>query len=85
MPKVGKDLELTQKNIAFCKWLRGKVKSENLKFQDLAKNLGVSRQALNYHMKEHRPFSYTQLVLIFEFTKADPEEIQKLLTRKTNK
>lgn len=82
MGKFGRDLELTQKNMAFCKWLRGKVKSENLKFQDLAENLGISRQALNYHMKEHRPFSYTQLVLIFEFTNAEPEEIQKLLTVK---
>lgn len=80
MGKVGKDKTLTQKNIAFGKWLKGKLASEDIRYEDLASELGMTRQTLSYHIREHRPFTYTQLVLIFRYVGAEQEEIAKLLT-----
>lgn len=83
MPKVGKDKDLTQKNVAFSKWLKGTMASEDVTYQQLAEYMGVSRQDINYHLREHKPFNYTQLVLIFDFLNVSPEQIVKLLTTRT--
>ena len=79
MPKVGKDKKLVQKNMAFMKWLKGAMASEDVTYQQLADYMGVSRQDINYHIREHKPFSYTQLVLIFDFLDVPVEQIAKLL------
>lgn len=79
MPKIGKDYKKTQKTIAFMKWLRGKMASEGIKQKELAAELGMTQQGLSNHIASHSPFDYAQLVIIFNYMNAEPEEIAKLM------
>lgn len=83
MEKLGKDKTHLQKTMAFEKWLKGAMASEGVRQVDLAEELGMTRQTFIYHMKNHVPFDFAQLVTIFTYFDVDQEKIAHLM--KTNK
>ena len=76
MPKVYLTKQARQQ-AHFCAWLYGNMKITNTTQMELAKQLGVSQQALSQKLKTGH-FSYSDLLTLFDVFKPEPDEMYGL-------
>ena len=79
MPRISNSVYQKKYKIAdFSKWLKGKMASEQITQVELAEKLNISQPALSQKIATGH-FTLKDLLTIFEVTKADAEEIGKLM------
>lgn len=70
-------------------WIYGQMRAQGLKQKDVAQKLGISQQVLSTRLKTKKggkagrsdPFSFSDLVILFELLGASDEEILRLLKK----
>jgi len=63
----------------FSSWVIGQLHDKHLRQSDLAKELGITQQALSKKLSKHN-FTLKDLIRIFKVFETDKETITKLLT-----
>ena len=90
MPKeaLGRDQKKRYKIKALIEWISGRMHSIGMTQEDLGAMLGISQGAVSSRLnpktyeknKKSDPFSFVELLVLFEVLKATPEEKEKLMT-----
>ncbi len=90
MPKeaLGRDQKKRYKIKALIEWISGRMHSIGMTQEDLGAMLGISQGAVSSRLnpktyeknKKSDPFSFGELLVLFEVLKATPEEKEKLMT-----
>lgn len=72
----------------FAKWVKGEIRANEFRLEDVAEKLGITPQALSNRMNQKKyksgemkdPFSYGDMLTLFKLFGTDAEEIKRLLT-----
>ena len=90
MPRVALSLEQQKRNKIkiLIEWIDGRMHSKGLKQEDVAKELNITQEAFSIRMnpktyeknKRADPFSFGDLLILFNILEATPEEKERLTT-----
>lgn len=90
MPKValGREQKKKYKIKALIEWVAGRMHSMGMSQEDLGAVLGISQGTVSARLnpktyeknKKSDPFSFGELLILFEVLKATPEEKERLMT-----
>lgn len=90
MPRVALCTEQRKRNKikALIEWIDGRMHNKGLKQEDVAKELNISQPAFSTRMnpktyeknKRADPFSFGDLLILFNILEATPEEKTRLMT-----
>lgn len=90
MPRVALSPEQKRKHKTrdLIRWVSGRMRSLGLRQEDVARKINISQGALSVRLnpktyernRNSDPFSFGELLVLFDVLEATPEEKQRLMT-----
>lgn len=90
MPRIALTIEQKRRSkiVGLAEWINGRMRMLGLRQSDLAKALNITQAAVSNKLrastykdnKNADPFSYGELLILFDLLGATPEERSRLMT-----
>lgn len=60
----------------FCRWIRSEIANTKGKsLAGLAREIGITKQSMDYHLKNFKAFDQEQVMIIFKYLGSDEKQI----------